>query len=436
MKFLFLLTCFFYSQISSGKKLILSLGEKTWIESPFDQQVRIGDKSLIALKSEGALLSLTARKTGRTLMVAGEAQYEIFIFNKEQKNQAIQLDELLQKLWGLSWSLSKEKNFQISGRLYRFYDWLELVNISRRNNIPYEFKATTDEELKKTISHYFKKTFKNPIEIAWSHLPLAYIPKVADLTEYQKQLQPFGLIPKEKKLWFSQAPFIEIEISVVESLSSSALAFGGPNESSKEGIIHLFSRFSSLLAFLNFLKSSGKGKTLYHSSVVSQSGQKLNIQSGGQIPFSSYNIKTEQKNTQWRSHGLDLVLIPTVGKDDQIELEIKARISEPLSLGSMDSPPPLKTQSLESKLILKNKQILKLFQLNKKAKERQFKSWGGWLTNFPNFLLAGNNKHQTSQTIFIQAKLLENKRPLKILKGKQVSPSNLQKNQKSTRDFF
>ena len=433
MKFLILLICILYSQNSFGKKLILALGEKAWIEAPANQQVRIGDKSLVALQGKGALLSLTARRQGQTLLVTGETRYEIFIFNKGQKKQAVQLNKILQNLWGLSWSFSEEKKFQIKGRLYRLHDWVELANISRLHNIQYEFKATTDEELKKTISHYFKKIFKNPIEIAWSHLPLAYIPKTKNLIDYQKQLKPFGLIPKEKSLWFSQAPFIEIEISVVESLSSSTLAFGGYEKTSGGETTYPSPHFSSLLSFLNFLKSSGKGKTLYHSSVVSQSGQKLHIQSGGQIPFSSYNMKTEQKNTQWRSHGLDLILIPTAGKNNQIELEIKAKISEPLSLGSMDSPPPLKTQSLESQLVLKNKQILKLFQLNKRSKGRQFKSLGGWLTGFPNSLLTGNNKHQTIQTIFIQAKILENIISFKTLKD---SSEKLKNNLKSTKELF
>ena len=64
-------------------------------------------------------------------------------------------------------------------------------------------------------------------------------------------------------------------------------------------------------------------------------------------------------------------------------------MSEPLSHSSIDSPPPLKTQSLESKVLLKDKQILKLFQLTKRSQGTQNKGQLGFLLSFPNSFLRG-----------------------------------------------
>ena len=407
VKLLFLLALFFYSQISFCERLILSPAEKVLLPLPPNKKVRVGDKSLMAIQIEQGWLSLLARKEGQTLLTTGQTKYEIFIFNKEQKFQALQLDQLLKNFWGLSWSLADNKIFQITGQLNRLYDWIELAKTSQKHNILYEFKASPGEELEKPIRHYFQSLFKDktPPEIIWQKLPLAHIPQGEKLSEYEKLLQPFGLTPKEDPLWFSTAPFIEIEIALVESLSSSGFSFGGLSHSD-----HSLSRFSSLLSFLNFLKNSGQGKTLHHSSIVSQSGQKLQIHSGGQIPFNNYNLKTEQKNTQWKSHGFHLNIIPRAGKNHQIELDIKAQISEPLSLSSMDRPPPLKTQSLENKLVLKNKQILNLFQLHKQSQGTQSQGQLSFFWDFPSSLFRGNNKYKMTQFIFIQAQIADKSR--------------------------
>ena len=159
----------------------------------------------------------------------------------------------------------------------------------------------------------------------WNKLPFAYLPQGTDLADYKKLLQPFGLTPKEDSLWKANKPFIEIEMALVESLSSSGRSFGGKGDKPQQ------SDFFSLLAFLNFLKTSGQGKTLHHSSIIGQSGQKLHIQSGGQIPFYSYNMKTEQTTVGWKSYGLNFHILPTLDKKNQVTLEIKAQISEPLS---------------------------------------------------------------------------------------------------------
>ena len=403
MRFFCLTALVFFPWFSPSERLILSLGEKILLPMPSSQKVRVGDKSLLSIQSEQELLSLRGKKEGRTFLIAGQKHYEIFIFKREKKLQALKLDQVLKTCWGLDWSLSTDNNLQVTGRLNRLYDWVKLSKISQTHNILYEFKALPGEGLKEPLHHYFKSRFKHQTapEIVWNKLPLAYVPQGSDLSYYQKQLQPFGLKPKEELLWFSKSPFIEIEIALVEKLSSSGFSLGGKANSDKPLFL-----FSSLIGLLNFLKKSGRGKTLHHSSITGQSGQELIIQSGGQIPFNSWNFKMEQKNTSWKSHGLHLKVIPKLGKKGRIELTVKARLSEPLAFSSMDKPPPLKTQSLENKVILEDGQILKLFQLKKESQGAQNQGQLGFLPAVPPSLLTGRNTYKMTQFIFIQAKII------------------------------
>lgn len=396
------------------ERLILSLGEQVLLPLPSNQIIRIWNKNLVALQKKGGGFSLLARKTGWTQLSVGKKTYKILIFSKEQKQKALKLNQILKNAWGLNWSLSKTGDLQVIGILNRLSDWLDIVRVSKTHNIPYQFKALPGEGLKPSIQHYFKILFKNQQapEFIWNQLPLVNIPQGASILDYKKKLTAFGLIPQEEPLWLSNSPFIEIEIALIESLHSSGFAFGGNSDTK-----NTLPSFASLLGFLNFLKNSGQGKTLHHSSIIAQSGQKLKIQSGGQIPFKNYNLKTDQQNAQWKSHGLDLNILPQMGKKGRIELDIQAKISEPLAFASANQPPPLKTQSWQSKIIVNENQIVKIFQLKKYSKGRHNHSRLGFILDIPNSFLSGSNQHKMTQSLFIQAK-----------KKKEISQENLNLN--------
>lgn len=397
----------FYAYLSFGQTLILSPGEKAWIPWPADQKVRLGDKSLLILKKEKSQISLLAKKPGQTLLTTQDQYYEIFIFDKDNKTKVLQLDSLLKQLWGLRWSLSTDNIFQITGRLYRFSDWLNIMKIAKQYNIPFHFKAKMDEELKSISSYYFNKVLNLKAQANWSELPYVSIPSGALLSNYEN-LKAFGLIPKEEESWFFKAPLLKIDLAIVETLSSSVFSSGG-------SLPTALGQFSSIFALLNFLKSSGKGKTLHHSSISAQSGKEILLNSGGQIPFPSYNLKTEQKSTNWKSHGLQIHLTPLVDKKNQIKLKIKARLSEPLSFSSLEQAPPLKSQNLSSEFILDDGQILKIFQLNKKSKGRQYNNQFGFAEAIPRILSGGQNKYKMTQSVFIQAKILKDQTQTKDL---------------------
>ena len=365
-------------------------------------------------EEDGGMISLLALKTGQSRMVYGQSLYEILVLPESEKLKALLLDQSLKKMWGLDWSLSPEGRLIVNGTLNRLYDWIQLSKIAKQQHIIYEFRALPGEGLKPGIQSYFETVFEglSPPEIAWGRVPpMAYIPKGSYLGEYESILQPFGLSPKEDPLWLSPSPFLEIEMALVESLSSEGFSYGGSTIPELEG-------FSSLLGFLNAMKSRGLGRTLHHSSALTQSGKALEIHSGGQIPFSLHNFKTETESLKWKSHGLRLELVPQLDRKDQIELKIKASISEPLPTSSSKGLSPLKTQSLKSRVLLKDGEILKIFQLEKKSSGEQSHGGLSFLLSLPSSLMGGSGKSQISQMVFVQAKIARRLRGSKSLKSR------------------
>ena len=397
--------CLFFCSAVEAEKLILSIGESALLPLPANKTIRTGDKSLVTVQEQedaGRFL-LFAKKEGQTLLFAGQKQYELFIFPPETKIKALAWDQLIKKSWGLKWSLDKEGGFMVTGRLNRLHDWLDMAELSQQYGINYQFKASLENGLRKSARQYFKNLFKHspPPDILWNELPFVLFPQGAQAKLYETSLQPFGLKPRPDPSWLNKAPFIEIEIALMEALSSESSGFGGTGLEEKSPL--------SLLSFLNFMKSRGRGKTLHHSLLVGQSGQSLKIQSGGQIPFSSYNAKAEQNSTRWKAYGLNLDITPHQDKKNRIAIDIKARFSEPLLWGAGGQAPPLKTQSIESRIVLEDGEIVRLFQINKQSGGTTNRGALSLLSPLSRLFFSGDESSQAGKFVFLQARRLENK---------------------------
>lgn len=384
----------------SGKNdriLILSPGETTRLPLPDNYRVYVGQKSLLFLHSEKGFLVISGKKEGQTFLRLKNKTYPVLIVKKELKKHILQVNQLLKNFWGLDWSLDQNQ-IKITGQLNRLYDWVKLSEKARQYNIPYLFYASLGEGLKEPAENFFKHLFHSqkqnqalpPPHIQWQNLPLAFIPQGSGETEnlYQKILKPFGLTPKTDPVWFLPAISIQMEIALLEITKNTSLAFGNPSP-------------SSLLDLLNLLLSRGKGRLLHHSSITTQNERETTIHSGGQIPFTQYNLGTQQQTTRWKSHGLLLKITPKWNKKKTFRLKIRGEISSPMG----SHPPSLKTQTFSGIFDVKEGQILKLLHLKKQS---EGKSLNGGLSLLPFNASAERQNYKMSQIVLLRASLLNN----------------------------
>ena len=393
----------FFSISAQSRDLIFHLGEKKQLPLPSDSVVHLGDQSVLSANEYSGQLILRGKSLGRTWITLGSQTHRVFVLDDTDKKKVLLLKELLKTMWGLKFTLNEE--IEIYGTFNSLSDWQTLARFSQQENLSYHFRARPGEDLEPEIKTFFKTRFKDksPPEINWQHLPKVFVPKGSDLLFYNTLLKPFGLTPQENPHWHAIRSFIKIEVATVEISHSSTWHLGGmPRFLKDQGF-----SFSSLLQFINFLKSSGKGRVIQHSQLLCQSGEELKIHSGGQIPFSQYNFQTQQESTNWKSYGLTLNLRPHLDNQKNILLKIRAEFSEPEALLSEDGMPPLKRQRLETSFQLKNAQIVKIFQ-------REKSGWrsgqdGSFLLNLPfiNALFRTNHNFQSEQMILIRPEIME-----------------------------
>ena len=381
----------------SNRILILTPGETTRLPLPASYRVYVGQKDLLFLHSEKGSLVITGKKEGQTFLRMKNKVYPILIVKKELKQSILLVDELLKNFWGLDWSLDQNQ-IKITGRLNRLYDWMNLAEVAKQNNIPYLFYATLGEGLQEPAEHFFKTLFHTQREnrslpppiIQWHNPPIAFIPQDSQDTEefYQKILKPFGLIPKTDSFWLIPALSIQIEVALLETTTNTSLAFGNPAP-------------SSLLDLLNLLLSRGKGRLLHHSSLTAQNNRETTIHSGGQIPLTQYNLEIRQQSTRWKSHGLTLKITPHLDKKNTIRLQIRGEISSPFG----SHPPSLKTQTFSGVFDMKNGQILKLLHLKKQSEGGYF---NGGLSLLPLSAKTDKQNYKMSQVVLLRASFLKN----------------------------
>ena len=311
------------------------------------------------------------------------------------------ISELLKKMWGLKWALTPE--LEIQGHLNSFSDWFALSKLSRRENISYNFKAQLGEGIEEEAVYFFNSLFKEQAlsEINLKFLPVISVPKGSDLRFYEGILKPFGLKPKEDPDWFIIKPFIKIEVAQVEVSESSEIGVGAAPRLLDEEVFS----FSSLLKFIEFLKVRGQGRVIEHSTLLVQRGENLKIHSGGQISFSHYNFQTHQESTQWKKYGLTLNITPELDRQKNILLKIKLEFSEPEALLPDGNTPPLKSQKMETAFHLKNRQVIKIFQREKKGQRAGSK--GGFFSQIPFVNSLSHNQHdfKSLQVILIRPEI-------------------------------
>lgn len=394
---LLLLLAALLSSSARSEPQFLSIGEKLQFPLPKNKKIYIGQKNLFTLREQGSVLSLSAKKQGSTLLSVGQKTYQIFVLTKEEKQNIKKVSEFIKSIWGLNWSFVNNK-IKIDGDLNRVSDWIDLSQLSKQYQIDYIFKARPSVGLGDSLNLFFKQQFKHktPPRMEWSELPNVFIPEGSDIDFYKKELKFFGLTPQIDSNWKTPAPFIKINIALIEIAKTLSSALGGSLISP--------SKFS-FLDFLNLLKGKAKGKIINQSSLVTQNKQKVTFHSGGHIPFLQNNLETKQQTLNWKSYGLNITLTPQIYSFKTLKLQIKWNHSEPASISSSNKMPPLKNQKWDTTLQIKSGQILKLFYQHKKARGNV--SEKGFSMLIPKNLNISQNQYEKSQYLFIQPTILD-----------------------------
>lgn len=354
----------FLSFSTFADTLLVPLGSSRFVDAPGGQAVRVGSKALLGVTDTGRKLILTGKKIGQTHFTVGRRSYIVQVIPPEAEKLRQELEPVLNRKKGLRLNY-RNGHLQIQGQLYRFSDWLEIAEASRRSEASYEFVAHPLRDVGQQAFAHFVKLAKAtglpaPQLIATPYLTLS-LPAGSDAYEKlaEKTYSPFGVSVRVTPSQVRLMPLVRTRVILAELSNEMSRTFGiqwPANYQAK--VLPTFATPDDLMAQLNALETKGLGKVLASPNLLCRSGSSAEFLAGGEFPVRTSQIFSG--DVMWKKHGVILNVKPMADASGAISLDIETEISLLDKANAVDNIPALKTNRVHSHFDLSGKKTIAL----------------------------------------------------------------------------
>ena len=367
------LTIFLFLSIATlpawGKDLTLTLGETQGIPLKGSAQVWIQDSQILQADSTGGRVSLKGRHEGQTTARIGNELFRVQVVHPAKKEIFKNLQDSLRSFVGLQAEIT-DGDLLVTGRLYRFEEWLRLAEVIRGTSINYQMRASMSEPLQKEIQKYFNELFEKakipPQSVIFEPAPEVRVTGSAlALKKYISLLRPFGIQVIKDEQSLDIAPTVKVQITVAEVDRDFRVAHGVQWPESYKATI-FGSGGASLSDFELFIRaneSNGKSKILASPNLLCRSGNEAEFLVGGEIPIKIINY--EVHDIVWKRYGILLKVKPKADAAGRISLSIDTEISKLDMAHKVDDIPGVLTNRVSSHFDLTGSQTIALSGLIK-----------------------------------------------------------------------
>lgn len=403
------------SETTFAKALTLSLGETQSLALPKGSpRIWIQDGQIIQAEGAAGQILLKARKEGTTTVRVGSETYKVQVLHPDKRDIYKTLKDSLQKIVGLSPALSDGDLF-VSGRLYRFSDWLRLSEILRQTSVSYQMRAQMSEPLQKETQRYFSALFekaKIPPQTIIFEPALEVRVQGSDLIvkKYQQLLRPFGIQILRDEQSLDVAPTIKVQITVAEVSREFMVKHGisWPSQYKATLLAAGGTVFSDLELSLQAMETRGQAKILASPNLICRSGKEAEFLAGGEFPIKVMNY--EVHDILWKRFGILLKVKPKADASGRMSLSIETEISRVEYALKVDDVPGIMTNRVSSHFDLTSSQTIALSGLLKSEDSRSSQGLPG-LANIPVIgALFGSKEFKENRTelvIFVRPSILK-----------------------------
>lgn len=350
MNFFLLLIIF---NLHAYADMVLKVGQIQPLQLP--ASVLVGSKQIIEIKSG----KLIAKKIGETTLSSPKSYEKVFVLSHADW-----------QLWKLLKTYKKlnDRCFLKNGQIY----WRGLLRQDEQRllavllqqsqghllleaNIPKLERALLEKQWRTKLSSFEQKN----IQFLWEPFLQIQITEEIPKNLLIDKLQGFEPALLQVKQKFEHQPLVETLVVMAEVNRTEAAQLGieWPVSATVELIPKLIGP-ESLLANIHAMESSGQGKVLAKPILTAKSGSEAQFLAGGEFPIRMIGRLT--KDVMWKQHGITLKIKPTVGLNQQINLQITSEISLLDKANAVDGIPALKTNRVQSEINVENGETLAL----------------------------------------------------------------------------
>lgn len=353
----------FLPQLSASTKIYLALSETRDIPAQTKDQVRISQRGVITAVDLGHKIRILAKKVGQSRLIVGARQYEINVV--EQLGTAFQKDfqSLLNKKMGLV-LLKNSHPITIQGQLYRFQDWLDIVNLSKKLNSKIKVQFELAPEAQKEAIDYFKSLL---LEKGWPlpnfQFQSALIVQFSNASaenkdKYSHFFNEYGLATEFSDSVLKIEPLIKVQILILEVSRhfQQKIGIDWPTQAQIQLSPKLMGP-ATIDATISALENDGAGKVLASPTLIAKSGGESEFLAGGETPIRLTTGK--RMEVQWKKHGIFLKIRPVVDRKMRMKIDLTTEIS--MMDGTLvDGLPGFKSNKISSQFDLAHPQTIVL----------------------------------------------------------------------------
>ncbi|WP_413288896.1 pilus assembly protein [Bdellovibrio sp. HCB337] len=352
-----------------GESLVLKIGDDYKLPLPANNRLWVQNRKILNIASRGAYVVLSAIGEGSTNVQVGEKNFQVQVIQPLKKVLLTTFEKELRKTLGLR---LKVKNHQvtISGKLYRWEDWLLLAKISEQSGVSYAMAAEIPAGLRTKAQALWQDEFAKeglapvPVHFAQTlHARLSV--DAAAFSKYENILGPFGVLLEKDAQALNIEPVVKVEITVAEVRRDFALRYGiqWPSSYAARILSTGEKQFEDLLLNAQALEQQGHGKILASPNLLCRSGKEAEFLAGGEFPIKIANYKTQ--DVVWKKYGIVLKVRPKADSSGRMSIALETEVSTIDPSRTVEGIPGLLTNRISSHFDLSQSQTIALSGLIK-----------------------------------------------------------------------
>ena len=363
MWFLFFLS--FHGLADAG--LTLELGEEYKIRQAFSR-IWIENQALLKVQPKNGRYFLKALTTGESRIRLDQQLVNVKVLAIGARNTLQHWQQLSKTFVGISPAYCGDR-VCLHGSLFRFSDFLRIINLINQTNSKLYLNLKTDPQLQKQIRRYYEKRLREngitPKKILFTSPWKFYLAGRFRQNE-PELLQQLGLRGERFSSQVELADNIKVSVKIIELNRSFERKLGVRWPDSYQGQVIDTSRFETPSAFdvaINAAEKSGEARILASPNLICRSGKQADFFAGGEIPVKILNLKNS--NISWKRYGIGLKLKPFVDSIGQMSLQVETEVSSVDRSVTVDDLPAFHLNRVSSYFDLINKRTIALSGLIK-----------------------------------------------------------------------
>jgi len=359
--------------LSSGtalaESLVLKIGEDYRLPIPSNHRVWVQNRKVLNVSTHGGFVVLNGNTEGQTAVQVGNKTYQVQVIQPLKKNLLANFQKELGHLLGLKIQIRKYQ-VTVSGKLYRWEDWLQLAKVSEETGVAYAMSAEISPGLQERALNHWQKEF---ILSGLAPLPVHFAKPLQarsavdpqNFSKYEDILGPFGVVLEKDAQALDVAPVVKVQITVAEVRRDFAQKYGlqWPSSYSAKVLANGQKEFEDLLFTASALEQQGRGRILASPNIICRSGKEAEFLAGGEFAIKLSNFKMQ--DVIWKKYGVLLKVRPKADSSGRMSIAIETEVSTIDNSRVVDGIPGLLMNRISSHFDLSRSQTIVLSGLLK-----------------------------------------------------------------------